>query len=144
MRYGLRAAAPDASHTRRVCRRVCTQLFQWVQADGSYNLGNSNLNNPAFTANSRLYCASQHGVGADNPTDPINLSPLDSARSMHVEILNTASFNIRYMLRNGNSATGRNFMFGGRPNLPLCVPPPPVVVRVRQRASRRPACPHSC
>ena len=56
--------------------------------------------------------ASVYGVGQDNPFDPVNLTPLQAARSIMAEFEYMSSFQVRYAIT-GCCTTGRNFLFGG-------------------------------
>ena len=97
-----------------LCVRVCCmQVFDWAVADGTYTAGHNTSG--AFTADSTLYCADERGVGADNPSDPMNLTSLEVSRSVFIEVNDVASVSVRYLLRNGPSTSGRNFLIGGRP-----------------------------
>ena len=64
-------------------------LFHIAMADGTYAF--SENGNAAFTADSTLYCAAERGIGADNPSDPLNITPLEASRSVFVEINNVAA-----------------------------------------------------
>jgi hypothetical protein len=103
-----------------------TDLNTWVATDGSYT-GAAAALAPTGFAGRPIHCASTNpatgfGTSANNPVEPLNLTDEQKARSLTLEILNTAQIRLRYILRNGNAVTGRNFLFGGKPPLPFCVP----------------------
>lgn len=47
-------------------------------------------------AASPVYCGSTGGAGADNPTDPYALTPLQQGRSLLLTLINTSSFDVRF------------------------------------------------
>jgi hypothetical protein len=66
--------------------------------------------------------ASLKGVGADNPSDPMMLTPEQMARSVAFKFVDKATFKVHYEVEcNGGSGKGgRNFMFGFHSSLTPC------------------------
>jgi hypothetical protein len=74
---------------------------------------------------SRVFCSSDEGIGKDNPTDPISLVTVQRRRSVYTRVINTNTILGRVFINGCCGGTGRNFLFGGRPNLEPCGFPPP-------------------
>jgi hypothetical protein len=43
-----------------------------------------------------IYCGSQYGVGADNPLNPLTLTPLEVSRAILIELRNVSSLLVRF------------------------------------------------
>ena len=51
---------------------------------------------PPLSASARIRCASEYGIGEDNPSDPHELNDLQAARSLVAMFESTSCFQIRY------------------------------------------------
>ena len=63
-----------------------------------------------------LFCATEHGINQDNPTDAMDLTALQEERLLHMKITDTNSFEMRFVVHTANVQDGRNFLFAGRPH----------------------------
>jgi hypothetical protein len=68
--------------------------------------------------------ASTKGVGADNPSDPMMLTPQQISRSVAFKFSGKSSFEVHYDVQcsnGGNSNSGRNFLFAFHSSLTPCL-----------------------
>jgi uncharacterized protein YegL len=80
---------------------------------------------PLYTATedggSATVAATLRGVGADNPSDPMTLTPEQIRRSVAFKFVDKSSFQVQYEVTCNNQAnSGRNFMFAFHSSLTPC------------------------
>jgi len=75
------------------------------------------------TADGTSFTGSVHGLGTDNPTDPLVLSETQAQRTVNFKFApGRSSFKFKYNLGLASNA-GRNFQFAGMTNLYFCKAP---------------------
>ena len=92
-----------------------------------YTLGaNTELTVGETLQGTTKFCATQVGIGGDNPADPDNLTPLQADRSVAFTFFRKPCFYLTYSI-DCCMNTGRNFLWGGESAVrPLCKSPPPM------------------
>ena len=101
-------------------RRWAPDVIDQTSFDRVFNATGAleNWGTPVFMATTR-------GIGADNPSDPLELTELQKARSIMIKLEGASTFRVRFAI-DRCCTTGRNLLLAGYSNVVrgLCTPPP--------------------